>query len=79
MIHVHSEGTVLYLVVNWSFPIFLAAADCELLHPLISFFLTMLLNYSGHDPAGVCNVESIQKDPLFPFVHLCATCYSCLC
>ena len=28
------------------------------------FLLTMLLNYSGHDPTGVCNVESIQKDPL---------------
>ena len=25
----------------------------------------MLLNYRGHDPVVVCNVESIQKDSFF--------------
>ena len=39
----------------------------------------MPLNYSGHDPTGVCNVETIQKDPLYPFVHLCATGYCFFC
>ena len=73
MKHGYSEGTAFYLIATWEFPIFLAAADCELLYPLISLPLTMLLHYSGHDPVGVCNVESIQKDPLYPLVHLCAT------
>jgi hypothetical protein len=79
MRHGCSEGTVTYLVSAWEWPIFLAAADCESLHLLISFPLTVFLNYSGHDPAGACNVESIQKDPLYPLVHLCATgyCFHC--
>ena len=75
----YSEGTAIYLVANWIFPIFFAAADCELLYFLILFPLTMFLNYSGHDPAGLCNVESIQKDPLYPLVHLCTTGYSFPC
>ena len=55
----YSKGTAIYLVAGWVSPIFLAATDCELQYPLTSFPLTMLLNYRGHDPAGVCNVESI--------------------
>ena len=35
----------------------------------------MFLNYSGHDPTSVYNMEPIQKGPLFPPVHLCATGY----
>jgi hypothetical protein len=79
MKHGNSEGTAFYLIAAWELPIFLAAADCELLYPLISLPLTMLLNHSSHDPAGVCNVESIQKDPLYPLVHLCDTgyCFHC--
>lgn len=32
-------------------------------------------HYSGDDPAGVCNMESIQEDPLYPPVHLRTTGY----
>jgi hypothetical protein len=77
--HKYSQGTAIYMISAWQFLIFLAAADCELLYPLISFPLTMFLNYSGHDHAGVCNVESIQKDPLYPLVHLCPTGCGFLC
>ena len=38
----------------------------------ILFSMITLLNYSGVDSVDVCNVESIQKDPLFLVVHLCA-------
>ena len=69
------KGTAIALVSFWEFAIFLAAADCKLLYPLIIFPLTMHLNYSGDDPAGICNVESNQMDPLFPPVHLCPTGY----
>ena len=31
------------------------------------------LKYSGNDPAGVCNVESIQEDSLLPLDYLCPT------
>ena len=79
MRHGHPEGTAIYLVAMWAFAIFLTAADCELLYSLIPFPLTMLLNCSGHDPAGVCNVESIQMDHLYPLLHLCATGYSFFC
>ena len=41
MKHGYSEGTAFYLIATWEFPIFLAAADCELLYPLISLPLTM--------------------------------------
>ena len=57
--------SLLLLIVSYYTP------DCI---PLI-----MLLNYSGHDHEGVCNVESIQKDPLYPLVHLCATGCGFLC
>ena len=39
----------------------------------------MFLNYSGHDPVSVYNMEPIQKGPLFPLVHLCTTGYYLLC
>ena len=39
----------------------------------------MSLNYSGYDHAGVCNVESIQEETLYPLVHLCVTGYCILC
>jgi hypothetical protein len=75
MRHAYSKGIEIYLVADWAFPIFLAAADCELLYSLISFPLIMFLNDSGYDPASVCHVESIQKDCLCPLVHLFATGY----
>ena len=62
--HAYSEGTAVSLVADWLFPIFLNVADCELLYPLVLFLLTMPFNYRCHDHAGVCNVESIQRDPL---------------
>ena len=61
------------MVETWEFPIFHAACDCELLCSLIQFSLIMLLNFSGDDPAGICHVESIQKNPLYSVDHLCAT------
>jgi hypothetical protein len=73
MRHAYSKGTEIYLVGEWAFPVFHAAADCELLYFLISFPLIMFSNYSGHDPAGVCHVESMQKDPLCPLVYLFGT------
>ncbi|KAF8548209.1 hypothetical protein OG21DRAFT_1501156, partial [Imleria badia] len=33
----------------------------------------------GYDPAGICNVESIQKNYFCPPVHLCATGNCVLC
>ena len=45
---------------------------------LLLGFLNHDFDYSGDDPAGVCNVESIQMDPLYPVVHLCATGYGFL-
>jgi hypothetical protein len=69
MRHAYSKGTAIYLVAAWVLPIFIAAADCESLYSLIPFPLIMFLNASGYDPAGVCNVESIQNDPLYPLIH----------
>ena len=40
--------------------------------------LIMPSNYSGHDPACICHVETIQMDSLDSSIHLCATNY-CLC
>ena len=79
MRHGYSKGTAIYQMNAWAFLIFLTAADCELLYLLISFLLTILLNYSGYDPAGVCNMEAIQKDTLYPLAYLCATAYYFLC
>jgi hypothetical protein len=74
----YSEGTAIYLIAAWEFPIFIATADGGILS-LTLFPLITLLSYSGNDPAGVCNVESIQKNPLYPLVHVCATgyCFHC--
>ena len=43
-------------------PVFIAPADCS-----------TNLNYSCHDFAGVCNVESIQMDHVSSSAHSCAT------
>ena len=69
------EGTTIYLLANWELLVFFLAGDCELPYFLLLLPLAILSNYSGHDPTGICNVESIQTDPLYPPVHLCATGY----
>ena len=58
------------LVIQWALLIFMNAADREL--PFCLFPLPLTVNYSSYDFASVCDVESIQKDPLSPSVHLCA-------
>ena len=74
MRHRCSTGLVIYLILQWQIPIFLAAIDCE----SVCYWSRSLQlhNYSGNDPAGVCNVESVQKGPLWPAVHFCATGHS---
>ena len=76
--HEYSEGAAINLVATWELPIFLAVVDCEFLHSPIGFPQS-LFNHSGDDPAGVCNLESIQTNPLYPVVHLCGTGHCLLC
>ena len=75
MSHWCSKGTAIFLVVVWETLIFFTAIDCELLCFWIFFLLTIFTNHSGDDPASICHVESIQKDSIYPFVSLCATCH----
>ena len=78
MMHGNSKGTAFYLLSFWLFPLFLAVGDCKLLYFLKPFTLTMVSNHSGNDSEGICNVESIQKSPLWPPDGSGATGYSLL-
>ena len=69
----HSKGVVTLQITVWVEAIFIAAADCKLPCILIPFLLIMVSNYSNDDLTGICNVESIQEDSLYPLAHLCTT------
>ena len=75
----HSKGLATYEIFVWGEVIFFAAADCKLPCHSIQFLLIMASNYSNDDLTGVCNVESIQVDSLYPLAHLCATGHCVLC
>lgn len=60
-------------MINWGFPVFLSAANCE--HCIFKLhFLYLDFKFSGHDLVDICNMESVQENPLCPPAHLCATC-----
>ena len=46
---------------------------------MVTFLWILSSNHSSHNLAGVCNMESVKKNTLYSFVHLCATSHSCLC
>jgi hypothetical protein len=51
--------------------VYLSAADCEL-YPFdpSSTIHAYAFNFSGDDPASICNVESIEKDSVSSPAHL---------
>ena len=75
MEHRYFKGTAIFMAGVWEQAIFLAAADCEFLFPLLLDFQNHHFHHSGDDSASVCNVESIQKNPFFLAVYLSATDY----
>ena len=69
----HPKGTALTWVIGWALQIFLNTADCESLSLSFSIAADCNVNYSSHDFARLCNVESVQDDSLSLVVYLCAT------
>ena len=57
------------MVVSWTFPVFLATADCELPYLPVRT-VPVNFNHSDDDFACLRNVESIQKNPLHAPVDL---------
>lgn len=72
------EGTALFVVGDWGYLLFLAAADRKLSSSL-SYFPSVDLYHSSDDSACSCNVESIQDNPRHPLVHLCLANYRFHC
>jgi len=65
------EGTAVFVVGDWGYIVFLAAADRELASSPAHFPFVDSYN-SSDDPTCLRNVESIQENPRLSLVHLCA-------
>ena len=64
------KGIALVEIGDWTHILYLAAADRELSCSLVQF-LSVDMYDSSDDSTRLCNVESIQDNPLVSLVHSC--------